>query len=154
MKKIVVAVLMIMAIILQAELREAWAGNNAVVQVSAIVLPKTSQTTLRQPVGLTVTRQDIAKGYVDVEAGTVLHVTSNDKDGYFLNFSVNGELIRATDAKINGRSISIPSGSGLVHQSFPGIMGEMIQITYRLFLSSEMIPGSYQWPVTVAANMM
>lgn len=154
MKKMVVAGIMIMAMVLQAELSEAWAGNKAAVQVSATVLSKTSQTMLKQPVGLKVTRQDIAKGYVDVQAGTVLHVTSNDEDGYYLNFSINGEFIRATDVKINGRLISIPSSAALVHQPFPGLRGETIQITYRLFLSHEMIPGSYQWPVTVAANLM
>jgi hypothetical protein len=154
MKNMVIAGMMIMAMVLQTEWTEAWAGNKAVVQVSATVLPQTSQTTLKQPAGLMVTRQDVAKGYVDVEAGTVLQVTSNDQNGYYLNFSVDGEIIRTSDVEINGRSISVSSGVGLVHQPFPGRAGAMIQISYRLFISPTVQPGLYPWPVAVAAGQM
>jgi hypothetical protein len=154
MKKIMTAVLIITVMVLLVGIKESSAGNNAVVMVSANILPRTSQTTLKQPTGLTVTRQDIAKGYLDVETGTVLRVTSNDNDGYYLNFRINAEFIRATDLMINGRSLSIQSGATLVHQPFPGMGGETIRISYRLFLSPEMKPGSYQWPVVVVAGLM
>jgi hypothetical protein len=154
MKKMVIAGMMIMAVVLQTEWREAWAGNKAVVRVSANVLPRTSQNILRQPAGLLVTRQDVAKGYVDVKEDTVLQVTSNDQNGYYLNFSINDDVIRTSDVKINGRSISVSSGAGLVHQPFPGIAGALIRISYRLFISPSMQPGSYPWPVAVAAGQM
>ncbi|HEY5594790.1 MAG TPA: hypothetical protein VIL61_06490, partial [Nitrospiria bacterium] len=54
---------------------------------------------------------------------------------------------------INGRSVSVSSGPALIQQPFPGKAGETLQITYRLFLSPGMNPGSYQWPVMVAATL-
>lgn len=146
--------MIMMTMVLSLGLKESEAGSKGTVLVSANVLPKLTQTTVRQEAVLTITKEDAAKGCVDIEAGTILHVKSNDQNGYFLNFLVDGQWIKKTDVKINGRSVSVQSGAGLIHQRFPGVNGETVQITYRLFLSPGMKPGSYQWPVMVAATLM
>jgi hypothetical protein len=83
-----------------------------------------------------------------------MHIASNDQNGYFLNFYIDGQFIKATDVRINGRTVSVQAGAGLIHQPFPGISGETVEITYRLFLAPETTPGSYQWPIMVAASLM
>lgn len=103
---------------------------------------------------LTITSESITRGYVDIPAGTTLRVKSNDKNGYLLNFYIDGMLVKEAQVSVNGRRVSVPSGLGLIHQPFPGIAGETLQITYRLFLSPGMKPGSYQWPVAVSASLL
>jgi len=94
----------------------------------------------------------MAKGFVDVSAGTVVRVRSNDLDGYYFNFSIDGQYIRATEVLMSGRSVMIPSGSGLVHQPFPGLTDATIHIGYRFFISPNMEPGTYAWPIDVSAE--
>jgi len=154
MKKALTDGMILMAMVLLVGIEASSAGNKEALFVSANVLPKLSQTTLRQPMDLTVTRQDIAKGYVDLNEGTLLHVATNDPHGYYLSFFIEGRLIQSADVKIDGRIVSVQAGTGLIHQPFPGISGETVDISYRLFLTPELIPGSYPWPILVAASLM
>lgn len=153
MKKILTEGMILTVLILLVGVEDSAAGNKETLFVSANVLPKLSQTTFRQPTGLTITQQDISTGYIDIEAGTELHVTSNDPNGYFLNFYFEGPVIQATDVNVNGRTVLVQAGAGLIHQPFPGISGETVEITYRLYLSPETNPGSYPWPLTVVASL-
>lgn len=130
------------------------AGKKSTITVSANVLAKLSQTMIRQERTLTITKENLEKGYVDITFGTVIYVKSNNQNGYFLDFYIDESLINEARMIINGRSVSVPSGPGLIQQPFPGTAGETLQISYRLFLSPGMKTGSYQWPVMVAATLM
>jgi hypothetical protein len=154
MKKKLTDGMILMAMILLAGIEDSAAGNKETLFVSANVLPKLSQTTLRQPTDLTITQQDIATGYINIEAGTVMHVTCNDPNGYFLNFYIEDRMINAADVKINGRIVTVQAGTGLIRQPFHGISGETVEITYRFYLAPDLKPGSYRWPLTVAASLM
>jgi hypothetical protein len=154
MKKKLTGGMILMAMILPVGIEDSAAGNHETVIVSANVLPKLSQTTLRQPMDLAVTRQDIAKGYIDINEGSLLHVATNDPDGYYLNFFIEGRLIQSADVKIDGRIVSVQAGTGFIHQPLPGRSGGTVEISYRLFLTPELDPGSYPWPIMVAASLM
>jgi hypothetical protein len=154
MKKMLTAGMVVVAMVLVLGLRDSTAGSKGILQVSANVLPKLSQTMMRQEKVLKVTKENISAGYVDIEAGTVLQIKSNDPNGYFLNVLVDGQLINEAQVNINGRTISVQAGIGLINKPFPGIAGETVVITYRLILSSKTLPGSYQWPVTVIASLL
>lgn len=130
------------------------AGNKGVIEVSAAVSPRLSQATVRQERLLEITPENIAKGYVDVSVGTILRVKSNDRNGYFLRFQVNGFLVREALVNINGRVVSVSNGPGLIRQSFPGSNGETLQIAYRLYLAPQTKPGAYPWPIAVEASLI
>ena len=129
------------------------AGNKASITVSANVLANLSQTMIHQERTLIVTKENLEKGYVDITSGTVIYVKSNSQNGYFLDFNIDESFVNEVRMIINGRSVSVSSGPALIQQPFPGKAGETLQITYRLFLSPGMNPGSYQWPVMVAATL-
>ncbi len=134
---------------------DVWAaGNKSVVMVSASVVGNLSQETLRQESLLTVTEEDLARGYIDVETGTIFKVSSNDKTGYFIQFNTDGLLLREALLTINGRAISVPAGLGLIHQPSPGLAGETLNINYRLFLNPGLKAGTYSWPIAVSALLM
>ena len=154
MKKILAAGIMVVAMVLVLGLGESTAGSKGILQVSATVLPKLTQTVMHQNSVLSITRENIAMGYVDIKAGTVLQVKSNDPNGYFLNFLVDGQFINEAQVNINCRTISVQPGIGLINKPSPGSAGETVLITYRLMLSSKTLPGSYQWPVTVTASLI
>jgi hypothetical protein len=128
-------------------------ADNGVVTVSAKVAGRLTQTPVQQVRVLTINRADVEKGYVDVPAGTVLHVKSNEREGYFLHFHVDGLLIKEALLNINGQNVSVPMGNGLIHRPFTGSHGETLNMAYRLYLHPTTEPGTYPWPVAVAASL-
>jgi hypothetical protein len=132
----------------------AWASSTtSQIMVSADVAGKLSQTIHHQISSLTVTEQDIKKGYVDVSTGTVLEIKSNDPSGYMMNFEMSGSVIHQAMVQINHRSIVVSDDPGFIHQPFPGLGGETLRIGYRLFLNPDAKPGVYAWPLTIAASL-
>ena len=128
------------------------AGHTGVVQVSATVAATVQHAILQQETRLLVTPEHIARGYVDAPLGTVLAVKSNDVNGYFLAVSIDSLVVREASLSINGRVVGVPFGGGLIHQDFAGRDTQTVRITYRLWLSPTVQPGSYQWPVMVEAS--
>jgi len=154
MKKMVLAGMIIVGLVLVHGIKVSNAGSQGIIQVSATVLPNLSQTMMSQKKALDITNLDISKGYIDIKSGTVLQVKSNDPNGYLLIFNVDGLSIGRVEARINGRTVSVQSGIGSIHKACPGKAGETVVITYRLMLSPKTLPGTYEWPVTVIASLI
>jgi hypothetical protein len=153
MNKVMTVALMLSLMVLTATPGQA-AGGKGTVRVSAMIPAKLSQKTLHQPTTLKVTSADVARGYLDIPAGTVLQVSTNDRDGYVLSFAFTEMMVNQAEVRINGRSVLVPADGGLVHLPFAGLAGQTIHITYRLFLAPGTTAGSYGWPVLVAAALL
>lgn len=152
MKQTVIAA--VVSLVVLAAAPSLAAGGKGTVQVSATIAAKLSQKKLQHPTTLRITATDAARGYLEVPAGTVMQVSTNDRDGYVLNFGFEGMMVKQAEVAINGRSVIVPAEGGLVHLPFAGLNGEMVQITYRLYLAPGTTAGSYAWPVVVAASLI
>jgi hypothetical protein len=145
---------MAILLILSSIPSNSFAGSRkAVIMVSATVMEKVTQTIVRQVGSLSVTQENIKKGYVDVPSATVLQVQTNNPEGYLLSFEVNEEMAKEVWVMDNGRTTVISGGVGFVQQPYPGSAGEVKEIGYRIFLASGMEPGLYPWPLSVSTSL-
>ena len=128
------------------------AGNRSSVNVSATIQKWISARVLQQESILTITQENIKKGYVDVAAGTVLEVSSNSLDGYFLIFQSSHEIAREVWVTENGRKTILATDVGMLYQPAPGVSGEVKRLNYRFILNPYSKAGDYTWPIRVEAS--
>lgn len=128
-------------------------GNRAAVQVSATVLPSIHQTLVAQQHRLEITPEDVRKGYVDVPAATVLSVETTNLDGYFLTFVLDQSVASEAWVTNEGRTTIVSGGIGMRHEDFPGIRGEMKELSIRLILTPGVQAGTYLWPLDITATL-
>lgn len=121
----------------------------ASINVSVNVLPFITRTIAQHAQTVTVTAGDIARGYVDVIGATRLEVMTNSRGGYLISFAMSaanpfGEVLVMDGA----RSVALSPSGGLVHEpNTTGLMKEVRELSYRLFLASGAKTGVYEWPL-------
>lgn len=122
--------------------------------VSAIVLAHVQLKIISQPSQLSVSKADIARGYVEVIAGSHLSIKSNSRDGYVLAFSNLPNQIASVQIFGLDGTVEIGSEGGNVVQRFAGIQSKTLQLSYRFKLSAAMQAGEYDWPVLMSAHAL
>lgn len=156
MKQIAIKVLTIGAMIAGILIMgsNSFAGSNkAAIKVSATVQARISQILVRQEKVLSITNEQVAKGYLDIPAATLIQVKTNDQNGYMLSFEVNGEMVKEVWVIDSKRTTILSGGGGFVHQDYPGPSGEVKEISYRFFLTPGTQPGVYAWPLSLTASL-
>jgi hypothetical protein len=120
--------------------------------VSARVLERTEGVVLRTPETLVVTSEDAARGYVDVVAPTELQVTTNNPDGCLVSVSVDAPVRRLEIAGV-GQRVALEGGRGWL--PFPySPRPTLVTMSFRVYLSENVLPGSYPWPVHLAVRQL
>lgn len=130
------------------------AGNTASVTVSATILPRVTQSIIRQEKGIRITEEDVRRGIVEVPFGTILQVKTNTRSGYGLIFEGGSiDLFKEVQVRSQGKTVTLSENGGLVHQ--PGSMGKMgvIDISYVFHLREGIQPGAYPFPFRVMASL-
>jgi len=131
--------------------QESFAGSaSTFLHVHAVILPRASVNVLVRPPKLAVTEEDIARGFVEITAASVVEVESNYSAGFLLTFSSHG--LRFEEVLIRGleRNIVLGPDGGLVKLSVKGRL--MMTLGYRFVLAPGTQPGVYEWPLTLAAG--
>lgn len=106
---------------------------------------------LRQPSIITITENDIAKGYVDAPAASRIEVRTNNPQGCLLVFEGLNGPFRETVVRGMEREVQIGPGSGFV--PMPHARGAVtMELSYRFFLSENALPGTYSWPLTISSQ--
>ncbi len=130
------------------------APASAKIAVTARIPARVTLRVVRQRRELVVTDLDVAQGYVDVAGATVLEVRNNDPHGYLLLIDLmDGPLPLFEGAMVRGLGpeVQIGPGSGFVPQPFArGVRS--IELSYRFILHKDARPGTYSWPILLAAN--
>lgn len=136
------------AAVAAAEVRTATAS----LQVSAYVVPRVLANVEYRVQSLEITAADVARGYVEVPSAIRLEVRTNDPSGYLVEYAVTApELVSSVEVR-NGREVStLSSPQGWMHRPFNGTT-ETQEWTLRLNLRSNVAPGSYPLPLTVAVQ--
>jgi hypothetical protein len=123
--------------------------KTALVRVSAQVIPYVQIKFLSQPSQITLTEEDIERGFMDVSSASRLEVRTNSNLGYMIAFE--GNLSPFSAIQIQGLSNPVQMISNYTSVSQPSVKGTTIYtLSYRFILSPNSQPGTYNWPLTVS----
>jgi hypothetical protein len=121
---------------------------------SARVVSSFSQPSIHQESRINVTEEDIKKGFIEIPSGTILQVKTNSKKGYFLYFEGNNELFKEVMVMDKGRTVVLSPNGAFVHQPCSGSNIEVKDLSYKLHLKENILPGTYSWPLRVRASLL
>lgn len=124
----------------------------ASLQVSVNVQARAILTVEEQPSQLTVTGEDIRRGYVEVASASQIKVRSNSPNGYLIGFEVAPGPFRQVEVTGLGNPVEIGATGGTIAQPYTGTMSTSARLSYRFLLSSDAQPGAYSWPLALSAN--
>jgi hypothetical protein len=115
--------------------------------VTATVLPRASVEPLSQPVLLSISADDVERGYMDVAAA--YRVSSNDPSGYMVRLAPRVGLTRSVE--VAGLSSPIVMTDQVVEVVQPAARGpQRLDLRFRLVLDDSAVPGTYSMPVQLS----
>lgn len=146
MKKTILLALATAAFLASPATAEADAGS-AMVRVAARVLSYVKVTDLTSPAALDVTAEDVARGYVDVEAGSSMTLVTNSNDGYLVTARSDAGTVARVAVRIGGQMaderLRVPAVA---------FAKSLVKVGYRLHLRPGVAAGRYPWPVTLGLS--
>jgi hypothetical protein len=132
----------------------AYAGSSsAEMRVSVQVIARTLLTVDQEPASLQITADDVARGYVEVPHAVAVRIRSNASNGYSVQFQPVGYPFSKAEVTW-GTSVAIVGGDGSwLTQPYQG--GTTTgTLNVRLTLASSTTPGTYAWPIRIAADSL
>jgi hypothetical protein len=120
------------------------------VSISATVLARASLNVLRQPAELVVTDADIQRGFIDVDAGSLVEIKNNSLAGVYMTFATQGLPCRETLVRGFGREVSLGPNGGIISQQLTG--KAVVALSYRFVLDGSSQAGTYAWPLSISVN--
>lgn len=134
------------------------AGDTARLMISATI-PTTLHVAIKsQPVGFTVTDQDIALGYVDLGQTSAFDIKTNSAGGVALEFhSVHNSGIIETVQILGGDSdFQMPASGGvmLLQGGWHPTVTRSFSLHYRLYLGTTAQPGPHDWPLVMSVSAL
>jgi|YelNatPaOPRAMG01_1025707.scaffolds.fasta_scaffold25201_3 bifunctional DNase/RNase len=119
-------------------------------EITVRVKPSWSISVNYQKQNISITEDDIRRGYVDVPQATHITIKDSSKSGFMLLFEGLDRPFRY--ASIQGLpgapEVVITSKSTLIHQQSRRTQTQLI-LSYRFYLAEDAKPGEYRWPVTI-----
>jgi len=151
MNKKITASLMLAAV--TATMPAFAASNSAQLTVSVEVVARTIMTVDSEPGAVEITATDVARGYVEVPQAVLFHVRSNAINGYTMQFEPIGYPFSRADINWGNTAATVgEDGTWLTRPYQQGSTAGALNV--RLMISPSAMPGSYAWPVRVAANSL
>ena len=117
--------------------------------VQATVSARATIEAVEQPTHLTVSAEDVARGYKDVSARYA--VESNTVRGWLLRLSPRIGVTRHVEVRGLYRTVVLQGESVEIYQSRAPEPRDL-ELDYRFVLSPNVEPGSYELPVYVSAT--
>jgi hypothetical protein len=152
-KLIVAALLAALSLASAPAVQEAHAAQkSASLQVSATVIASAKLQMDHQQALLSVTSADIARGYVDVPAGSRFSVATNSRTGYFVDFHPRVGVFTAVQIEGLGAPVQLGADGGTVTQSAEVSRDMPHELSYRFYLGPALDPGNYEWPLLLAVR--
>jgi hypothetical protein len=128
-------------------------SKTAQIRVSATVAPYVKLDVLEQQSALSITREDVERGYVDVMAGTRLRTRTNDRNGFMVNFESRSQVFEHATVTGLGGTVEIGTNGGAVRAAYSG-PETSTQVSYRFFLAPGVQSGQYPWPLQISASVV
>jgi hypothetical protein len=130
----------------------ATTSAKSTMRISATVNPYVRLDVLQQQPSLTITAEDIQRGYVDVSAGTSLRTRTNDRNGFLVNFDSRSNVFERVSVTGIGATAEIGSGGGTIRAAYAG-PESLAQVSYRFYLAQGVQSGNYPWPLQISASV-
>lgn len=136
----------------------ASAGGSTSLTVRATVLPYTKVEVLSAPRTITIGRQDVERGYLDVAVPLELAVTSNDPRGAVLMLAPSSDFVERTDVSgVPGAGTLLLGHDGgfvLLPSAGSGRQRTAHSLRFRLFLAKATPPGTHAWPIQLSTQLL
>lgn len=129
-----------------AEARAATAS----ITVSAVVLPIAKVKVIDEPATLTVTKEDILKGYVDVYPLSLIEIRTNSRRGCVLTLYAREAPFKEAEVTLQGRTVVVGRQGGMIVLQIFG--RQVVPLRYRFMLGSDTPVGTYGWPFSLSAS--
>ncbi len=125
------------------------ADVQAMFVVSVTVPPRAALDTSSQPTVIAVSEEDVARGYVDVAA--VYRVSNNDPAGYLLQFVPVAGIARQVEVRGLGGALVLGQDTVEIYRPGDSLERE-VALQFRFVLADGARPGTFNWPVRLAAQ--
>ncbi|MFZ1037115.1 MAG: hypothetical protein WAU61_04690 [Smithella sp.] len=120
------------------------------ITVNARVLARASLQVLRQPAELVVTDADIRRGYLDVNAGSLVEIKNNSRAGVNLTFETRGLPFKEALVSGFGREVTLGPNGGIVTDQITGT--NVVAFNYRFVFDESSQAGTYAWPFSLSVS--
>lgn len=121
------------------------------IEVQATVMRHASIGAVRAPREVTVTAQDVARGYVELAQPVEVEIRTNNPGGVMLGFNLNSPLV--SGARFDGQDLQLSVAAGaavvLVPKVGVGLRSQTLRMRTRLMLAPGAKPGVIAWPVAL-----
>lgn len=133
--------------------RPAQAAPSTQMHVSVEVIARTILTVDSQPSAVNVTPADIARGYLELPSAIAFRIRSNARNGYMVQFQPIAGPFTKAEVSWDNTVASVGSDSSWVTQPYErGTRAGSMNV--RLTLAADTAPGTYAWPVSIAADSL
>lgn len=125
------------------------ADRSGTFQVSVEVPVRVALQPLGEPALLTVTADDLERGYKDIAVR--YHVSHNDRHGYLLQIAHMGGATR--QVRVNGPGGAMIGAGELVEvRGDGGAFEQDLALEFRLVFQDGLRPGSFDWPLQLTVQ--
>ncbi len=146
-------VAMSLATLLAAVMPPAAAGQaSGNVQVSAYVVAQTKVHMDYQASQLTISKEDVARGFIDVAAASRFSLVSNSRYGFLINLYPVGDIFDALQIKGLDYPAQLGADGGTLVQRGAVVQNKMHELSYRFILKPGVLPGNYPWPLQLSIS--
>jgi hypothetical protein len=123
-------------------------GASAQFTVGVRVQPSAALDVLEEPATVTLTAADVALGYRDVPVR--YRVRHNDRRGYLLRIAPYAGIAGRVELHGLADGLDVPQEGIALHR--PGTPFEQeLAFAFRVVLDPSAVPGTFEWPLRVAA---
>jgi hypothetical protein len=120
------------------------------IQVTATVLARASLHILKQPTEIIVTDADIQRGFLDVNAASVVEIRNNSRAGVNVIFQTWGLPFKEALVSGFGREVSLGPNGGIVTNQITGT--NVVAFSYRFVFNEYSQAGTYAWPISLSVS--
>jgi hypothetical protein len=128
----------------------ALAGTHSI-EVRATVVRHASIGAFRAPRSITVTADDVARGYVELAQPVEVEIRTNNPGGVLLGFNLNSPQVNGARFEGQDLQLSVAAGAAvvLVPKAGAGLATQTLRLRTRLMLAPGAKPGVIAWPVAL-----
>jgi hypothetical protein len=151
MKTFIGIILIIISPMMMASFAAAGTDNTSI-HASARVLPYLQYDINHQAVNLTITQQDIDRGFIEVKKAISYSIRTNSRNGHLLVYSADNSLFKEILLLGNHYSHAMSGSWGEIHMPYQGNHYFTSELGFRFNLSANFKPGTYNWPVAITIS--
>lgn len=133
-----------------AWMQPTFAGESTVLVARATVKSYFTVRTASQPVSVSVSAGDVARGWVDVATPVRLEVEGNDA-AYAITFERGGAAFQGAEVQGLGQRVQLDSHA-MMDWRGTGYRRSTLEFRFRLRLAADAAPGDYAWPIQVSMS--